>query len=70
MLLIPFNARLLQMIQRLSAVPEDLDRAKGVFRWSILYMFGVCLLLVMSRIPMAVQFDEQGIMLLAKLVSG
>ncbi len=66
-LLIPFNARLLQMINRLGASPEDLDIAKGLFRWSILYMFGICLLLVISRQPMAVQFDIQGIALLSQM---
>ncbi len=68
-LLMPFNGRLLQMVYRLSAVPEDLDRAKGLFRWSILYMFGICLLLVMSRLPMAVQFDTQGIALITQMVN-
>ncbi len=63
-LLIPFNYRLMQMINRLIEKPEDLSRAKGVFRWSILYMFGICLLLVISRLPMAVQFHTQGIDLL------
>jgi len=58
-LILPFNARLLQMIQRLLCLPENLERAKALFRWSILYMFGVCLLLVMSRFPMAVEFDSQ-----------
>ena len=58
-LLFPYNARLLQMINRLGEAPEDLSRAKGLFRWSILYMFGICLLLVLSRLPMAVQFDDQ-----------
>ncbi len=63
-LLVPFNARLLQMVYRLSASPDNLERAKGLFRWSILYMFGICLLLVMSRLPLAVQFDYQSLSLL------
>tara|TARA_Y100001968_G_scaffold292816_1_gene298299 strand:- start:2282 stop:3274 length:993 start_codon:yes stop_codon:yes gene_type:complete len=58
-LLVPFNARLLQMINRLQANPEDMARAKGLFRWSILYMFGICFLLIISRLPMAVKFDYQ-----------
>ncbi len=65
-LLLPFNARLLQMIGRLRASPEDLILAKGLFRWSILYMFGICLLLVLSRLPMAVEFDTQVITLLTQ----
>ncbi len=68
-LLLPFNARLLQMVQRLGAAPEDLGRAKGLFRWSILYMFGICLLLVMSRLSMAVQFDNQVFALISQFVS-
>ena len=68
-LLLPFNARLLQMTRRLGGNPEDLNIAKGLFRWSILYMFGVCLLLVISRQPMSVQFDIQGIALLRQMTS-
>ena len=67
-LLLPFNARLLQMIKRLDSAPEDLSLAKGLFRWSILYMFGVCLLLVISRQSMAVQLDIQGIALLKQMM--
>ena len=58
-LVLPFNARLLQMIARLQSDPNDNQRAKGLFRWSILYMFGICLLLIISRLSIAVQFDEQ-----------
>jgi len=47
------------MIYRLGADPEDLTRAKGLFRWSILYMFGICFLLIISRLPMAVEFHQQ-----------
>ncbi len=68
-LLLPFNGRLLQMINRLGVAPEDLNRAKGLFRWSILYMFGICLLLVISRQPMAAQLDIQGMALLSQLTS-
>ena len=66
-LLIPLNARLLQMIYRLTDTPEDLGRAKGLFSWSILYMFGICFLLVISRQHFAVQFDLQGMEYLAKV---
>ena len=68
-LLVPFNARLLQMVDRLSHKPDDLVLAKGLFRWSILYMFGICLLLVMSRMPIAVEFDLQGMSLINNLIS-
>ena len=67
LLLLPFNGRLLQMVRRLSADPENLDRAKGLFRWSILYMFGICLLLVVSRFPVAVEFNNQSWDLLLQL---
>ena len=29
--------------------PNDPQRARSLFRWSILYLFGICLLLVMAR---------------------
>ena len=66
-LLIPFNFRLLQMVNSLSADPDDLTRAKGLFRWSILYMFGICLLLIISRLPLAVELHNQGIELFMHL---
>ena len=69
LLLIPFNARLLQMVHQLGAAPENVDRAKGLFRWSILYMFGICLLLVVSRLPMAANFDLQAWSLLQQMAS-
>jgi len=68
-LLLPFNARLLQMIQRLLASPEDLVLAKGLFRWSILYMFGICLLLVMSRFPIAVEFHNQAMAIFSQAIN-
>jgi len=64
LLLIPFNARLIQMIQSLKLEPDSLDRSKGLFRWSILYMFGICLLLVISRQPLAANFHIQGMALI------
>ena len=69
LLLIPFNARLLQMVHQLVAAPENVDRAKGLFRWSIFYMFGICLLLVVSRLPMAANFDLQAWSLLQQMAS-
>ncbi len=68
-LLVPFNFRLLQMVNNLIANPDDLTRAKGLFRWSILYMFGICLLLVLSRLPLSVEFHNQVFDLLGYLVS-
>ena len=48
-LILPFNARFLQLVARLRLQPEDPLPARSLFRWSILYLFGVCLLLVLSR---------------------
>ncbi|MAD68047.1 MAG: protoheme IX farnesyltransferase [Synechococcus sp. CPC100] len=59
LLLLPFNGRLLQMIGKLAEEPDSTDRAKGLFRWSILYLFGICLLLVISRLSAASLFDLQ-----------
>ena len=59
LLLLPFNGRLLQMVQTLTADPDSLEAAKGLFRWSILYLFGICLLLVLSRTDLASTFDQQ-----------
>ncbi|ABX08377.1 heme o synthase [Prochlorococcus marinus] len=69
LLLIPFNGRLLQMVHRLASDPDDLTNAKGLFRWSILYMFGICLLLVISRFPLASQFHSQGIVLFTNIAN-
>ena len=52
LLILPFNARLLQLVDRLQCQPEDPLPARSLFRWSILYLFGVCLLLVLSRTPL------------------
>ena len=51
--------RLLQMVRRLAQDPDSFTGAKGLFRWSILYLFGICLLLVLSRTDLASGFDHQ-----------
>jgi len=51
LLALPFNARLLQLSARLAADPHDNRRARDLFRWSILYLFGLCLLLLLARLP-------------------
>lgn len=53
LLLLPFNGRLLQLTARLGDDPEDPKRARDLFRWSILYLFGLCLLLLVARLPQA-----------------
>jgi len=57
LLVLPFNARLLQLSTALGQDPDDPKRAKDMFRWSILYLFGICLLLVLARSPQAAAFD-------------
>ena len=53
LLVLPFNGRLLQLSGRLSQSPEDPRMARSLFRWSILYLFGICLLLLLARTPQA-----------------
>ena len=62
LLLIPFNARLLQQCQRLWQHPDDPAAARGVFRWSILYLFGICLLLLLARSPQASALPLEGLL--------
>lgn len=57
LLVLPFNGRLLQLSGSLLEDPEDPQRARSLFRWSIFYLFGICLLLVLSRTPQASGFD-------------
>ena len=64
-MVIPFNGRLLQMAHHLQECPDDRQRAKGLFRWSILYLFGICLLLLLARTAAAAQFSAQLLQLLA-----
>jgi len=53
LLVLPFNGRLLQLSHRLGEDPQDPQRARALFRWSILYLFGICLLLLLARLPLA-----------------
>jgi protoheme IX farnesyltransferase len=53
LLVMPFNGRLLQLVRALEVQPEDPRAARSLFRWSIFYLFGICLLLLMARLPMA-----------------
>ena len=67
LLVIPFNARLLQMAHTLGLAPDEVAPARGLFRWSILYLFGICLLLLLARLPGAEIFSLQTGELLAAL---
>ena len=57
LLLLPFNGRLIQLTRALGHDPEDPGHARSLFRWSIFYLFGICLLLVLARSPQAAAFD-------------
>ena len=68
-LVIPFNGRLLQLIFRLKNTPDDSSLAKGLFRWSILYMFGICLLLIIARTTLSVEFEKQTLTIASSIFS-
>ena len=53
LMVLPFNARLLQLRSQLRRDSENPQRAKAMFRWSIFYLFGICLLLLIARLPQA-----------------
>ena len=53
LMVLPFNARLLQLSSQLRRDSENPQRAKAMFRWSIFYLFGICLLLLIARLPQA-----------------
>ena len=62
LLVIPFNGRLLQLSGRLLKDPEDPSHSRSMFRWSILYLFGICLLLVLARAPQASAITISGLL--------
>jgi protoheme IX farnesyltransferase len=64
LLLLPFNGRLLQLCGRLGRDPEQVQPARDLFRWSILYLFGICLLLLLARLPRAELLQNQLLALL------
>ena len=64
LLVVPFNARLLQLCCELRRDPENLQPARALFRWSILYLFGLCLLLLLARLPAAAALQGQVLALL------
>ncbi|MFM8525269.1 MAG: heme o synthase [Cyanobacteriota bacterium] len=66
LLVLPFDLRLLQLTSDLRHDPDSPVRARAVFRWSILYLFGLSLLLIFVRQPRGEIFSLQwGQMLLA-----
>ena len=58
-----------ERINKLKKSPDDLSRAKSLFRWSILYMFGICLLLLISRTQLSVEFEQQSMQIFLSIVS-
>ena len=64
-MLLPYNGRLLQLVDRLSLDTDSLVNAKALFRWAILYLFGLCLLLILSRTDLASGFAHQVMQLLS-----
>ncbi|MEY3463512.1 MAG: hypothetical protein RLZZ468_1290 [Cyanobacteriota bacterium] len=58
LLVLPFNGRLLQLSHRLRQQPHDPARARDLFRWSIFYLFGICLLLLLARSPQATALGD------------
>lgn len=67
LLVLPFNARLLQLTSQLRGAPEDPRCARNLFRWSIFYLFGICLLLLLARTPQASHFDLSAMAVLLRL---
>jgi len=67
LLVLPFNARLLQLSQQLRQRPEDPASARDLFRWSIFYLFGICFLLLLCRTSQATSFDWRGMAVLLQL---
>jgi protoheme IX farnesyltransferase len=53
---------LLQLSGSLLEDPGDPRRARSLFRWSIFYLFGICLLLVLARTPLAGSVDPAGLL--------
>ena len=69
LLVLPFNGRLLQLSEQLRQTPEDPGCAKNMFRWSIFYLFGICLLLLLARTPQASQASLAPMAVLLHLTS-
>ena len=64
LLVLPLNGRLLQLSAALQRQPEERQRATNLFRFSILYLFGICGLILWSRSGAAALLDHQALHLL------
>lgn len=67
LLVLPFNWRLLQLSGQLGQQPEDPRCARDLFRWSIFYLFGICLLLLVARSPQVAQVSMPAMAVLLHL---
>lgn len=59
LLVLPLNGRLLQLSAALQRQPEERQRATNLFRFSILYLFGICGLILLSRSGAAALLGHQ-----------
>ena len=64
LLVLPLNGRLLQLSTALQRQPEERQRAVNLFRFSILYLFGICGLILWSRSGAANLLSQQVLHLL------
>tara|TARA_Y100001970_G_C14255103_1_gene874716 strand:+ start:5240 stop:6226 length:987 start_codon:yes stop_codon:yes gene_type:complete len=58
-LLVPLNIRLLKLTSNLKLMPDEIFEAKSLFKWSIIYMFGVCGLLLIARTQFSIDLEAQ-----------
>jgi len=70
LLVLPLNGRLLQLSTGLQHQPEERQRAVNLFRFSILYLFGICGAILWSRGGAASQFGHHGLHLLQHWAAG
>ncbi|KKZ13586.1 MAG: protoheme IX farnesyltransferase, partial [Candidatus Synechococcus spongiarum 142] len=70
LLVLPLNGRLLQLSTALQQQPEARKRATNLFRFSILYLFGICGLIVWSRSGAATLLGQQVLGLLERWPTG
>ena len=70
LLVLPLNGRLLQLSAALQRQPEERQRATNLFRFSILYLFGICGLILLSRNGAAALLDHQVLALLEHWSTG
>ena len=70
MMVLPFNGRLLQLGKALQLQPQERQRAKGLFRYSILYLFGLCWMLLWARSAGAAQLGADVLTMLSQWSGG